>query len=289
MSYPLSAARRRGQSAHIFPLRGRYVRLLRRSRVAGITSAPRLAGVRDTFPACALRGGERSPVPPGHRSDRRRFYLRANIPGGKHHRFPHDVRTIFLPHCALPAQSTESAGGKPFFRRAGKAAPVEKDSVAKRGFKRKRGRARRRSPPRRSAATPLSRTPHAGRNFTPDWMRSVCVSSARVPALSFSWETRRSRRPAWTKISVCPSRAKNSVNSSLATTLNGHSRSPLQSRSVTFAGRNGKSIRRSGGDRKRKSITPEKGRRKNGKNRSGGSGNAVRRLRPALPGTGFPY
>ena len=45
MSYTLSAARRMGQSARIFPLRGRYARLLRRSRVAGIASAPRLAGL----------------------------------------------------------------------------------------------------------------------------------------------------------------------------------------------------------------------------------------------------
>ena len=93
------------------------------------------------FPGLCVAWRGALAVPPGHRSDRRRFYLRANIPKGKHHRFPHDVRTIFLPHCVLPAQCTESAGGKPFFLRAGKAAPVEKDSVAKRGFKRKRGRA----------------------------------------------------------------------------------------------------------------------------------------------------
>ena len=58
MSYTLSAARRWGQSARIFPLRGRYARLLRRSRVAGIASAPRLAGLMGTFPAFALRDGE---------------------------------------------------------------------------------------------------------------------------------------------------------------------------------------------------------------------------------------
>lgn len=58
MSCTLSAARRRGQSARIFPLRGRYARLLRRSRVAGIASAPRLAGLLRIFPACALSGRE---------------------------------------------------------------------------------------------------------------------------------------------------------------------------------------------------------------------------------------
>ena len=58
MSCTLSAARRRGRSAQIFPLRGRYARLLRRSRCAGIAFAPRLAGRMGLFSAFALRGGE---------------------------------------------------------------------------------------------------------------------------------------------------------------------------------------------------------------------------------------
>ena len=56
---PLAAG---GKSARIFPLRGRYARLLRRSRVAGIASAPRLAGLVGIFWAFALKGGERSPL-----------------------------------------------------------------------------------------------------------------------------------------------------------------------------------------------------------------------------------
>ena len=66
-----SSARRRGRSARIFPLRGRYARLLRRSRVAGIASAPRLAGLLGTFPACALSGGEHFPLDGAHSSVRR--------------------------------------------------------------------------------------------------------------------------------------------------------------------------------------------------------------------------
>ena len=62
MTCTLSAARRRGQSARIFPLRGRYARLLRRSRVAGITSAFRLAGLMGLFAAFALSGGAPSPA-----------------------------------------------------------------------------------------------------------------------------------------------------------------------------------------------------------------------------------
>ena len=62
MTCTLSAARRRGQSARIFPLRGRYARLLRRSRVAGITSASRLAGLMGLFAAFALSGGAPSPA-----------------------------------------------------------------------------------------------------------------------------------------------------------------------------------------------------------------------------------
>ena len=55
----LSAARRRGPrraSSRASP--GRYARLLRRSRVVGIASAPRLAGLLRTFPARALSGRE---------------------------------------------------------------------------------------------------------------------------------------------------------------------------------------------------------------------------------------
>ena len=48
-----------GKSARIFPRCGRYARLLRRSRVAGIASAPRLAGLMGFFSAFALKGGER--------------------------------------------------------------------------------------------------------------------------------------------------------------------------------------------------------------------------------------
>ena len=61
MSCTLSAARRWGQAARIFPRCGRYARLLRRSRCAGIASAPRLAGTAGYFPACALRDGQHPP------------------------------------------------------------------------------------------------------------------------------------------------------------------------------------------------------------------------------------
>ena len=73
-----------------------------------------------------------------------------------------------------------------------------------------------------------------------------------------------------------------------ATTRHRHSTIPPQSLSSTFAGRSGERTRRSGGDRKMKNITPEKYGRKNGKNWNGGSGNAGKRLRLALPSTGFP-
>ena len=49
MSYTLAVARRGGRSARIFPLCGRYARLLRRSRCAGIAFAPRLAGLVGFF------------------------------------------------------------------------------------------------------------------------------------------------------------------------------------------------------------------------------------------------
>ncbi len=71
--------------------------------------------------------------------------------------------------------------------------------------------------------------------------------------------------PAWTGISACPSCAKNPVNSSLATTLNGHSISPIRSRSVTFAGRNGWSTSRRGREWRKKNATPERNGRKNEK------------------------
>ena len=68
---------------------------------------------------------------------------------------------------------------------------------------------------------PSFRTPHVGKSFTPGWIWWGCVSCAKVPALSFSWETRRSRHPAWTGISVCPGCVKGSETSSPATTPSG--------------------------------------------------------------------
>ena len=64
---PLAAG---GKSARIFPRCGRYARLLRRSRVAGIVSAPRLAGLMGFFSAFALKGGERRLLFVMQRSDR---------------------------------------------------------------------------------------------------------------------------------------------------------------------------------------------------------------------------
>ena len=152
--YPARRSPQGGRSARIFPLRGRYARLLRRSRVAGIASAPRLARLTGHFSGlCLARRGARVCSPNALK------WQRTVLPAGEHTKsFPHEVRTIFLPHCVLPAQCTESAGGKPFFRRAGRAVLVEKDSAAKRSFKRKRGRARRRSPPRRGGSSDAGRT-----------------------------------------------------------------------------------------------------------------------------------
>ena len=93
--------------------------------------------------------------------------------------------------------------------------------------------------------------------------------------------------PAWTGISACPSCAKNPVNSSLATTLNGHSASPPRSRSAMCVERNGRSIRRNGKDWLKKDASPERSGRKNGKHWNVGNGNAGRRLQHILLGTGY--
>lgn len=121
-----------------------------------------------------------------------------------------------------------------------------------------------------------------------DYLDGLRAKARQVPALSFSWEIRRSRHPAWTGISVCPGCVKGSETSSPATTPSGHSTSPLQSLSVMSAGRSGGSIKRNEGDRRRKRKTPEKGGRRNGKNWNGSRGNAGKQPLPALPGTGFP-
>ena len=97
-----------------------------------------------------------------------------------------------------------------------------------------------------------------------DYLDGLSAKARQVPALSFSWETRRSRHPAWTGISVCPGCVKGSETSSPATTPSGYSTSPLQSLSVMSAESSGRSIKRNEGDRRRKK-TPEKGGRKNGK------------------------
>ena len=57
MSYTLAVARRGGRSARIFPLCGRYARLLRRSRCAGIAFAPGSLGVWDFLGRSRCAGG----------------------------------------------------------------------------------------------------------------------------------------------------------------------------------------------------------------------------------------
>ena len=54
-----------------------------------------------------------------------------------------------------------------------------------------------------------------------DYLDGLRAKTRQVPALSFSWEIRRSRHPAWTGISVCPGCVKGSETSSPATTPSG--------------------------------------------------------------------
>ena len=132
MSCTLIAARRRGQSARIFPLRGRYARLLRRSRVAGIAFAPRLAGLVGFFSVCALRGGEHflmyedSIMTDGEQIfmflwrkvlfAMYRRWQQVLISEGKR-KVRQLLKGIFLFSVVnySPEQCTESIGGKPFF------------------------------------------------------------------------------------------------------------------------------------------------------------------------------